>query len=143
MSNANRAVLGRMLRDERLKLEMTQDEFGSLIGTDKKKISRLERGMQFPDEILIQLLKERGSEKVDQILETMWEIRRIEEGTRRFGIAAGATESYAREDLTSFRDTLNFMIPALSKEIKDLRDEIKYLRTELHSIPQMELRETA
>ena len=143
MSNANRAVLGRMLRDERLKLEMTQDEFGSLIGTDKKKISRLERGMQFPDEILIQLLKERGSEKVDQILETMWEIRRIEEGTRRFGIAAGPTESYVREDLTSFRDTLNFMIPALSKEIKDLRDEIKYLRTELHSIPQMELRETA
>jgi len=143
MSNANRAVLGRMLREERLKLEMTQDEFGSLIGTDKKKISRLERGMQFPDEILIQLLKERGSEKVDQILESMWEIRRIEEGTRRFGIAAGPTESYAREDLTSFRDTLNFMIPALSKEIKDLRDEIKYLRTELHSIPQMELRETA
>lgn len=99
--------------------------------------------MQFPDEILIQLLKERGSEKVDQILETMWEIRRIEEGTRRFGIAVGPMENYAREDLTSFRDTLNFMIPALSKEIKDLRDEIKYLRTELHSIPQMELRETA
>ena len=143
MSNANRAVLGRMLREERLKLEMTQDEFGSLIGTDKKKISRLDRGIQFPDETLIQLLRERGSEKIDQILETMWEIRRVEEGTRRFGIAAGPRENYAREDLTSFRDTLNFMIPALSKEIKDLRDEIKYLRTELHSIPQMELRETA
>lgn len=143
MSNANRATLGRMLREERLKLEMTQDEFGSLINTDKKKISRLERGMQFPDETLIQLLKDRGSEKIDQILEVMWEIRRVEEGTRRFGIAAGSTESYAREDLTSFRDALNFMIPALSKEIKDLREEIKYLRTELHSASQMELRETA
>lgn len=127
----NRATLGRMIREERLKLEMTQDEFGQLIDTDKKKISRLERGMQFPDEILIKVLQDRGVD-VSQIMETMWSIRRLEEGTRRFGVQAiSSTAENIKEDLTSFRDMINFVIPALSKEIRELREEIKHLRTEL------------
>lgn len=127
----NRATLGRMIREERLKLEMTQDEFGQLIDTDKKKISRLERGMQFPDEILIKVLQDRGVD-VSQIMETMWSIRRLEEGTRRFGVqAVSSTAENIKEDLTSFRDMINFVIPALSKEIRELREEIKHLRTEL------------
>ena len=129
----NRATLGRMIREERLKLEMTQDEFGQLIDTDKKKISRLERGMQFPDEILIKVLQDRGVD-VSQIMETMWSIRRLEEGTRRFGVqAVSSTAENIKEDLTSFRDMINFVIPALSKEIRELREEIKHLRTELSS----------
>jgi len=129
----NRATLGRMIREERLKLEMTQDEFGQLIDTDKKKISRLERGMQFPDEMLIKVLQDRGVD-VSQIMETMWSIRRLEEGTRRFGAQAiSSTAENIKEDLTSFRDMINFVIPALSKEIRELREEIKHLRTELSS----------
>jgi transcriptional regulator with XRE-family HTH domain len=87
---------------------MTQNELGMLINTDKKKISRIERGMQFPDEDLLNILKQRGCD-IAEILRMVKEIQSHEFKERKYGATEETTLGILRNEVKELRAKLDHL----------------------------------
>lgn len=75
----NRIQLGAYLKESRNETRLTQTELGKRLKLDSKKISRLERGIQFPDEEYLQQLIQLGSTlDAGKVLNAILEIKSYE-----------------------------------------------------------------
>ncbi len=108
MTNFTRCQLGLQIKKCRKNLLMTQNELGMLINTDKKKISRIERGMQFPDEDLLNILKQRGCD-IAEILRMVKEIQSHEFKERKYGATEETTLGILRNEVKELRAKLDHL----------------------------------
>jgi len=108
MTNFTRCQLGLQIKKCRTNLLMTQNELGMLINTDKKKISRIERGMQFPDEDLLNILKQRGCD-IAEILRMVKEIQSHEFKERKYGATEETTLGILRNEVKELRAKLDHL----------------------------------
>tara|TARA_Y100001973_G_C5035912_1_gene250363 strand:- start:143 stop:565 length:423 start_codon:yes stop_codon:yes gene_type:complete len=75
----NRIQLGAYLKESRNETRLTQAELGKRLKLDSKKISRLERGIQFPDEDYMHQLIQLGSTlNIHAVLNAILEIKSLE-----------------------------------------------------------------
>lgn len=74
----NRIQLGIKLKEARHESRLTQEQLAERFRTDPKRISRLERGIQFPDEEYIFMLAKVSSLDPQNIQHMMREIETLE-----------------------------------------------------------------
>ncbi|MEK9703600.1 MAG: helix-turn-helix transcriptional regulator, partial [Deltaproteobacteria bacterium] len=69
----NRIQLGKKLKSYREETHLTQEQLADILSMDPKKISRIERGVQYPEEFYLRTLGQFSSLDIDEIEKDMLE----------------------------------------------------------------------
>jgi transcriptional regulator with XRE-family HTH domain len=115
----NRIQLGLKLKDARQQGQLTQEQLAERIKSDPKKISRIERGVQFPEEDYLRVLCSMSDLDFDNIQHSILEIKSVENAsTWKVNPATVSNEDLLKE-IRGLRSSLD----SISSKLDILWDE--------------------
>jgi transcriptional regulator with XRE-family HTH domain len=117
----NRIQLGLKLKDARQQGQLTQEQLAERIRSDPKKISRIERGVQFPEEDYLQVLCSMSNLDFDNIQHSILEIKSVENASTWEVNPA----TVSNEDLLKEIRGLRLSLDSISSKLDILWDERK------------------
>ena len=111
----NRIQLGKKLKSYREETHLTQEQLADILSMDPKKISRIERGVQYPEEFYLRALGQFSSLDIDEIEKDMLEATHSDVLHRMEVKSPSVSNEELMAELTSLRQENQLIIRALSQ----------------------------
>jgi transcriptional regulator with XRE-family HTH domain len=115
----NRIQLGLKLKDARQQGQLTQEQLAERIKSDPKKISRIERGVQFPEEDYLRVLCSMSDLDFDNVQHSILEIKSVENASTWEVNPATVSNEDLLKEIRGLRSSLD----SISSKLDILWDE--------------------